>query len=85
MSDNSINTKKDLILNYRRIEVLMYIMNHMKNVKICEYNALMNKIKENVKLFMPSSKMIKIGIEKLIQDGYLQRSTENINILQYVP
>jgi cullin 1 len=83
------NSKKDNknkeIVEEQRVDIIKAnIVKIMKTKKILSYNNLIIEVNKNISIFKPQVKTIKKCIEILIDREYLERSTKDYSILNYL-
>eukprot|EP00922_Rhytidocystis_sp_ex-Travisia-forbesii_P057480 GHVS01085127.1.p1 GENE.GHVS01085127.1~~GHVS01085127.1.p1 ORF type:complete len:861 (-),score=151.20 GHVS01085127.1:378-2960(-) len=75
---------KERIEEDRSLAIEAAIVRLMKARKIMNHNQIVTEVFGQLAMFKPNPKMIKIGVEKLIEREFLERDSANANTYKYL-
>eukprot|EP00922_Rhytidocystis_sp_ex-Travisia-forbesii_P057487 GHVS01085137.1.p1 GENE.GHVS01085137.1~~GHVS01085137.1.p1 ORF type:complete len:844 (-),score=110.22 GHVS01085137.1:123-2654(-) len=75
---------KERIEEDRSLAIEAAIVRLMKARKIMTHSQIVTEVLGQLSMFKPNPKMIKVGIEKLIEREFLERDTTNANTYKYL-
>ena len=76
--------KKEKVTEDRYHAIDAAVIRIMKTRKRLDYAECLNEVLSGVSLFKPQPKQIKVRVERLIEQNYLERDKEDKSVLNYV-